>query len=506
MYNFADLADEFSVKTYEEVLIHLFLAYGKNMALYLNGNYSMVVVDKICNEVFLFTNHTGYKPLYYYECDGVIFYSTDINWLVLTMRSNKEPINLDYDGAICLVSHGYMLGDLTLINKVKKVLPGFCIQYTNGNVLCHQYFNYSNIEEVDGSYEALLDKAERLFSQAVLRIYKKDDEYGYKHLCTLSGGLDSRSVAFSAKALGYKNFFITMSQAGELEEIVATEIAKDLKEKHLVYHLDNSDFMMDVADCIISSGGTITYPGFAHIYSMLRSLNLEEYGAIITGEIGDLVFGGGKNYLMHRRADLDVGAFSSTIRASQFLSKETRQKILDRCNNAYEFFLLNRGLNSACNGWFASYYFTESASPFVDVDFMKFILSVPNHYRLDSKFYIDWMNKYHPDMCKYTWTGTRTKPNASKAVKKLARMKRGILHKVFGVNYMYAMNPYGKWITENRDFAELVENSLQKADEVFRNHNPFHSIVLEIRNNGKISDKLMITTLMESIKAFSIEI
>lgn len=58
-----------------------------------------------------------------------------------------------------------------------------------------------------------------LFSNTVRLEFEKDVEYGYKHIVTLSGGLDSCITALLAHKLGYVNQLnFTFSQSDYLDE------------------------------------------------------------------------------------------------------------------------------------------------------------------------------------------------------------------------------------------------------------------------------------------------
>ena len=62
--------------------------------------------------------------------------------------------------------------------------------------------------------------------------FEFDKKYGYKHLVTLSGGLDSRTLLFYAYKLGYKNITIfTFSQKGYIDHKVSSKISKELMVK-----------------------------------------------------------------------------------------------------------------------------------------------------------------------------------------------------------------------------------------------------------------------------------
>ncbi|PEN17505.1 asparagine synthase, partial [Bacillus wiedmannii] len=95
-----------------------------------------------------------------------------------------------------------------------------------GIVEVHRYFNLNNTPREDKSEEAIIEEMDSLFREAIRLQFEKDREYGYKHIASLSGGLDSRMVNFVAHDLGYKDILnYTFSQSNYLDEKIAKDIA-----------------------------------------------------------------------------------------------------------------------------------------------------------------------------------------------------------------------------------------------------------------------------------------
>ncbi len=504
IYNLAQLKKQFSVDDNTGLVYSLYMKYGDDLISHFNGNFSMAIVNHNNMDVSLFTNHTSYKPIYYYYNKESLFFSTDINWLIKTLQAHQLLLTLDHDGAVCLLTHGYMLADTTLIQQIKKVLPGNYIVFKKGlEPDLHTYIDYSTIIESDLPYESLLEIANEKFTNAVKLIYEKDNEYNYKHLCTLSGGLDSRSVAFVANSLGYKQFFVTIGETGCLDETVSNQIANSMNSEHIFLHLDGGDLLLQPEKCVISNGGTITCPGFLHLYSLFEKLNFDSFGAVHTGEVGDLLFGGSKNEYAGKSVNILDGAFSHFHDDEKYYSESFKNRILKMYNDSYMFITLNRGLNSACNGWFASYYYSESSSAFLDKDFLLFILSVPSKYKKDSKFYIDWMRKYQTNACDYIWTSTRTKPTANHISKFIVK-----LYKVFRTKVLkkqLSMNPYAYWRKINpeidRMITSIIEKNISKLDTIDKS---LYELALTIKDRNEVNQVFMLCTLLKSIELFDL--
>ena len=61
------------------------------------------------------------------------------------------------------------------------------------------------MEEKDIPVEDAIENLDIAFCNAITRLVKKNEEYGYKNLADLSGGLDSRVIVYTLKRLGFDN-------------------------------------------------------------------------------------------------------------------------------------------------------------------------------------------------------------------------------------------------------------------------------------------------------------
>lgn len=505
IYNYTSLKAEYGVSDNASLLACLYNSHGNSLIDMLNGNFCMCLYDKFEGMLYLYANHTGFKPLYYFSDNQKVIFSSDISWLMKTVKDQNSILKLNHDATVSLLTHGYMLENLTLAQEIYKVQAGHYISVSSEGIIeDNTYSSYGNIHKSELGYNELLERANDLFIQAVRRIYDKDDEYGYKHVCTLSGGLDSRSVAFIANELGYEQLFITIGESGCLDEKVSTQIARDLKAEHLILHLDHGGYLLDTKPAILGNGGMILYPGFLHLYSLFDKLNLTDYGSIHTGELGDIVFGGSKSDCIGKKVNIMDGAFSGAYLRERNFSDLFKSKINKKYKDSFSFVFNNRAFNSALNGWLASYYYTESSSPFMDKEFMEFCDSITKNNRENSKIYIDWMEKYHPRMCNYLWTTTRTKPNAKGSMKKLKKALTAFRVRV--LREQLSMNPYDSWRKSNIGLETMINKIISKdIEQIFKGDVQIQSICTDIKQSNNTNSIFMLCTLLLTMEEFSIE-
>ena len=130
IYNFNELKlnhipeEKFQTKTDTEVLFKLFLKYNKNFINYIEGIFSIVIIDLKSCEISLFRDFTGTKPLYYLINEHGLFFCSEA-WFLYSI-SNKKINNkaLSY-----YFKFGFSPIDQTLIENVYQVAPGEKITY-----------------------------------------------------------------------------------------------------------------------------------------------------------------------------------------------------------------------------------------------------------------------------------------------------------------------------------------------------------------------------------------
>lgn len=91
----------------------------------------------------------------------------------------------------------------------------------------------------------MVEEIDEGFNKAVELSYNKDEEYGLKHLCELSGGLDSRMVMWVAHEQKTRHFhLLEYGESNYLAEVIAKKIADNWKDEILIKPLNDLQFFM----------------------------------------------------------------------------------------------------------------------------------------------------------------------------------------------------------------------------------------------------------------------
>ena len=273
--NFRELQQKHGCNDCFSTIKSLYESHGDEFFNLLRGEFSGLLYDKIKDQWLIFTNHTGSKPVFYFQQDRLFICASELQLVTQILKKMNYKFNMDQIGCYFLLTLGFMLEDFTLFSEIKRLKPGHYIKLQSGQFKVNAYHVLENEEVVNHSQEEIIENLDTLFKNAITHEYNKDREYGYKHLATLSGGLDSRMNVITAHELGYREIFdITFSQSNCLDEIIAKNIATDLGHGYLFYALDNGNYLINVVqDAVMANGGLALYSGAAHALSLYKIFN-----------------------------------------------------------------------------------------------------------------------------------------------------------------------------------------------------------------------------------------
>lgn len=460
------LINSYNVTSLIDLMERLYSKNDQTFFFDFRGPFSGAFYDKQCKKWTIWTNQTGESAVFYYSYEGTIIVASSPEYILDTIRKNGLPITLNEEAIISLLTYGYMYDAFTPAQEIKRLLPGQYMNIQDGIVSIHQYYTipWGKYDLSSWTEDAILEEINRRFVSAVRLEYEKDNEYGYKHLADMSGGLDCRMSAWVAKKCGYSDIVnVHYSQSGSNEEQITKEIVSALGTELLFYPLDNHKFLFEAEEMIHLNYGLQLFSGITGGKRVLDLLDFNRFGVEHTGMIGDVVLG---------------SCLSSDVDYSkpQFLGLYSyRNKDLLSLNHLTQFngntekqYVMIRGLLGALSSAFIRHHYTEITSPFMDIDFMEFCFSIPYKLRAEHKIYRKWIIKYYPDAAKIRWSTDDTKLTDGK-IKKVLR--RAYYHgpkkfaRAFGINSgnNAGMNPFAYWYLSDPKIEQQWRGLVRKA-------------------------------------------
>lgn len=504
--NSLKLIEKYRASDFKSAIIKMYETNGEKFFGEFRGSFSGLFYDKQKDIWLIYTNHIGDKQIFYSKTENGIIFGSEINYLVEYMRNNNIKYTFDKIGAYFLLTYGYMLEDYTLFKEIKKLNAGKYIKIKNDNFEIHTYFEVDNTPDNTLTEEEIIENVDKLFRNAVKLEFEKDKEYGYKHVASLSGGLDSRMTTWVAHELGYlEQLNVTFSQTDYLDETIAKSIARDLKHEWLFKALDNGNYLKNIDEMIEINFGICLYSGNAHVNNFMNTFNFENYGVYHTGQLGDVILG---TYYSSENPEKSyvpgAGAYSSKI-----IKGNEKNYLKHEYKNEEIFKFYNRGFTGILQGNLPVQKYSEVISPFLDVDFFNFCLSIPLKYRYNHRIYFKWILKKYPGAAKYKWEkigGKITDKTITMMghTTTLKALPRKVINKIFhksAMNTKKHMNPFDYWYRTNENLKNFIDSTFKENISLLEN-NELKKDYQKLFKEGNTLEKSQVLTLLEVIRYY----
>ncbi|MCM1251807.1 MAG: asparagine synthase-related protein [Clostridium sp.] len=468
----------------------------------LRGGFCGYQYDKNENSLIAFTDQVSIKSLYYYT-DGVRWIiSNNIVYMVEVFKANQLSYCWNEIAAQYMLTYGYMIDDSTFVKQIHRILPGEYIRIENGKVSVVRYHFIKDIETEMSEKEAI-EKIDAAFREAVRREFEKDKEYGYRHLVDLSGGLDSRMVSWVAHAMGYVdqvNF--TYSRTNYHDERISKQIAAYLKHEYLFRPLEDLKWMYDIENIVAQNNGAALYTGITGGGRTLALLRMDQFGIEHTGMLGDVIIG----TYHDKETGLGKPVFGMNTHSDR-LKYLFNEDILKEYPCQEMFCIYTRGILGMSSSYMIRQCFVETSSPFMDVDFMDTVFSLPFQYRYKHYIYLKWMQEKYPESTRFGWEkwgGIQPKESHIffRKIKTTQRLLRQAACKMARIENRDNMNPIDYWYWR--------DDELQRYYKMYYDDN-INNVVLgenlqkdisQMFDEGDITEKSMALTVLAAAKIY----
>jgi asparagine synthase (glutamine-hydrolysing) len=300
IYNFKDLRKElvekghqFKTNTDTEVIVHLYEEHGEGFVSKLRGMFAIALWDEIGETLILARDRVGIKPLYYYRTNDSITFGSEIKSILV---DSTVPRKVDPQGIHLLLSYYYIPGEETLLQGIKKLLPGHYLLVKNGKCIDKEYWDLS----FSKTREHLTSKDTEQELIEVLRRSVRD------HMISdvpvgflLSGGVDSTALlSFAVEETDKDISTFTMGFKSDRfadERKYAAIAAKRFGTKHYDMTIDAHEFSEFLPQYVWHMEEPVCEPPAVALYYVSR-LAKGHVKVLLSGEGGDEAFAGYSNY------------------------------------------------------------------------------------------------------------------------------------------------------------------------------------------------------------------
>jgi asparagine synthase (glutamine-hydrolysing) len=306
VYNYREIAAElkqihqceFKTSSDTEVILEAFAFYGVDFVEKLNGMFAIAIYDKQTNELFLFRDRVGIKPLYYAALDNNIYFGSELK--VISKVAN-EKLSINYSAIEYFLHVGFIPTPLSIYNNVFKLESGHYLKINTQGIEKHKYWSAFDVvaeKTITNEKEALV-KFSDLLSSSVQYQLKSDVPFGV----FLSGGIDSSLITAQASAISsvpVNTFSIGFKENKFNESIYAEKVAKHLKTNHHEFIVTQHD-AIELIDDLINVYDEPFADSSAIPTMLVSKLAKKHVTVCLSGEGGDELFLGYGSYQWAKR-------------------------------------------------------------------------------------------------------------------------------------------------------------------------------------------------------------
>jgi len=333
VYNFKEIAEECKAKDPEfrlktssdsEVILEAFVLWGPEFVNKLNGMFAIVIYDNLENQLFIFRDRVGIKPIYYYWDNYNFAFASELK-AVKTVNFINNNISLNPVAINEYLHLGYIPEPHSVYNNIYKFPSGSYAIVKGDELKIQQYWSIDDkikSSTLHDKQEAFGQLKQLLVGSVKFRLIS-DVPFG----TFLSGGIDSSLVTAIAQSLSSEpvnTFNISFADSKFDESKYATAIAEHLGTNHHEYKVTEKDAIELIPDLIDIYDEP--YADSSAIPTLLVSkMARQNVTMTLSGDGGDELFMGYGAYNWARRLK---NPFIRTLRSPA-------QRILSGMNDKY---------------------------------------------------------------------------------------------------------------------------------------------------------------------------
>lgn len=299
VYNYLELREalgdhwRFRSTSDTETILAAYDRYADDCLQHLRGMFAFAIWDERKHRLFCARDRFGIKPFYYTVVGDRFIFASEVKALLPFLADiATEPAALaEY------LTFQYTIGEHTLFEGVRQLLPGHGLCVEDGRVRVWRYWDVHHEIDYDHTPPYFRKRLAELLDDSMRLHLRSDVPVG----SYLSGGIDSSLIAILAAEADSANrisFHGKFTQFPGYDESEHARTAAERAESTL-HEIDITadDFRERIGDVIYHLDFPVAGPGSFPQY-MVSELASRHLKVVLGGQGGDEIFGGYARYLV----------------------------------------------------------------------------------------------------------------------------------------------------------------------------------------------------------------
>ena len=294
IYNFQKLKNElkeysFITQSDTEVVVAAYLKWGISFLAKLDGMFAIALWDKRTNNLVLARDKMGIKPLYYFQKNNTVVFSSEIRSILSCEIVDRK---LNFQALEDYLNYSTVHAPNTIVDGIKLLPSGHFIEINEDDFILRSFWDVRDNFKVDFAGLSLLDiqkDVRNLFFKSVEKRLISDVPFG----AFLSGGIDSSAVVAAASKVSDKPIktFCVAFKDHQFDESKYARIVSDL------YKTDHHEILLSpnqLLDDLPSALSSMDHPSGDGPNSFVVSKAAKSAGVsmVLSGLGGDELFAG----------------------------------------------------------------------------------------------------------------------------------------------------------------------------------------------------------------------
>ncbi len=370
VYNFKDIQKKHNIVTKTtsdtEVILALFQKLGVDCVNELNGMFAIAIYDKQEDELFLFRDRLGVKPIYYFFDGSNFAFGSELK-AITKAPFVKQHITINHSAIASFLYLGYIPEPETIYNNIFKFPSGSFATLSQKGLSIKSYWKAEEkiVPNTQNDFATAKQELKNLLHSSIEYRMIADVPYG----AFLSGGIDSSTVTAIAQEISplpLKTFSIAFDDAKHNEAEFARAVSSHLKTDHHEFRVTEKEALSFVDR--IASAYDEPFADSSSIPTMFVSkLAREHVTMTLSGDGGDELFHGYGMYTWAQRLNTPfVKALRGPIaaglslmgnrykRGAQVFNYPTEQRIKSHIFSQEQYFFSENELPLILNKAFCS--------------------------------------------------------------------------------------------------------------------------------------------------------
>lgn len=299
IYNYLELRNslkhhwKFCTNSDTETILAAYDRYGDDCISHLRGMFAFALWDERRKRLFCARDRFGIKPFYYAVVNDVLYFASEAKALLpfLPSISTNDAAFAEY------LTFQYTIGEKTLFDGVRQLLPGHALSVENGQIKVWRYWDVSYEIDYDHSSHYFDTRLRELLEESIELHGRSDVQVGNY----VSGGIDSSLIYRLARSnktsspLGFHGRFTDYPGYDESSyAYAAAEYAEG--ELHCV-DIKSDDFRNEIENVVYHLDFPVAGPGSFPQF-MVSKLAAQHVKVVMGGQGGDEMFGGYARYVI----------------------------------------------------------------------------------------------------------------------------------------------------------------------------------------------------------------